>query len=222
MKYKAIIFDMDGTIIDTEHIWSKATRELITRRGIEFTPEIEAELSQKLNGLGMVESCQIIKDLINLQEELHELVAEKSAHADQLYEEGIRFIEGFAEFHTEVLKFNLKVGLATNATPETVHITNKKLNLEQFFGIHMYNISHVKVGKPNPELYLHAAAQLGIDPKECVAIEDSSHGVEAATAAGMFCIGINTSKKPERLAKSHLVIDTYNEINLIRLLKIKS
>lgn len=73
--------------------------------------------------------------------------------------------------------------------------------------------------KPYPDLYLHAAAQLGIDPEECIAIEDSATGLAAAKSAGMFCIGINTAKKPETLSEAHMIIDTYDQIDLLNLLK---
>jgi len=213
---------MDGTIIDTEHIWRQANRELITSRGVEFTPELEAELQQKLSGLSMKECCRIIKELANLEDDVETLYKEKSANADRLYEQGIKFIEGFLEFHQKVIGMNLKVGLATNATDQAVHITNKKLDLERLFGVHVYNTTHVNNQfKPHPAIYLHVAEQLGLKPEECIAIEDSLHGVTSAIAAGMFCIGINTSKKVELISHSHLIIDEYHEIDLHLLLEIK-
>lgn len=213
---------MDGTIIDTEHIWRAANRELITRRGIEFTPELQAELAQKLSGHSLKECCRIIKELVQLEEDLEDLCKEKTEIADRLYHDGIRFIEGFLAFHERALGMNLKIGLATNATNQTIDITNKKLDLEKLFGIHIYNSTHVNQQyKPHPAVYLHTAEQLGVKPEECIAIEDSLHGVTSAVNAGMFCIGINTSKKPDLISHSHLIIDEYHEIDLHILLEIK-
>ena len=222
MKYKAIIFDMDGTIIDTDHIWKQANRDLIASRGVTLTPELEHELSQRLSGHSMIECCRIIKEMLNLPDAVEILYKEKAVIADKLYKSGLRFINGFLEFHQKAVQMNLKVGLATNATDQTVQISNKMLNLERLFGVHIYNSSHVQsFFKPHNAIYLHAAAQLGHKPEECIAIEDSKNGVTSAISAGMYCIGINTSKKPELIAHSHQIINEYEEIDLITLLELK-
>jgi len=221
MKFKALIFDMDGTIIDTEHIWNQATKGLITQRGVQVSPQLELELSKQLNGMALPQSCKFLKDLFNLPDSVDFLMQEKSRRACDLYSTGVRFITGFVEFHATAKSLGLKIGLATNADDPTLAITNKLLNLEQFFGIHMYNITHVNfIGKPDPRIYLHTAQQLDVDPTECLVIEDSAHGVKAAKGAGMFCIGINSSGKPEQTQEADMIIDAYHEIELHALLQI--
>lgn len=210
---------MDGTIIDTEHIWKKATRMIMTKRGIAIDQALEEELEQRLAGMALPQSCKILKEVVNLPDDVENLVQEKSNNACELYEKQVNFINGFEEFHLKLQKHGLKTGLATNADDNTLNLTNRKLNLHRFFGEHLYNVSHVNhQAKPHPALYLHAAHKLEVDLKTCIAIEDSAHGIQAAQAAGLFCIGLNSSGNLNQVKNADLIVDEYHEINLEKLL----
>ena len=210
---------MDGTIIDTEHIWLQATQDLITSRGVDYKSGDQCPLTKQLRGLALYESCQIIKDTFAFKDSVTDLVQEKSKNAISLYQKSVKFIDGFLDFHQRVIQKNLKNGIATNADDATVAITNKSLNLEKLFGQHIYGISKVNnLCKPNPAIYLYAACQLGIDPEDCIAIEDSEHGIRAAKSAGMFCIGINSSNNRNYIKESDYIIDTYQELDLEKIL----
>lgn len=220
MKYKAIIFDMDGTIVDTEKIWKKANQILIERRGVAYTPELKQELTKRISGLALANSCAIIKDLVQLDEPLDDLIKEKCDIARELYKAGIIFIEGFEDFHKEVTALGLRNAIATNAQDFTIEATDSALNLKRFFGEHIYGISCVDyVCKPNPAVYLHAAEKLGVAPEECLAVEDSAHGIAAAQKAGMFCIGINTAQIHDQVKAANHIVDRYDQIDLQELVK---
>ena len=219
MKFKAIIFDMDGTIVDTEHLWLEASHAIIANRGKCLTMQEKELLEKQLHGSGLPKACQLLKDITQSEESLEIIMKEKLSIANKLYETGICFIPGFPDFIQKIAKYQLKVAIATNATIDTLEITNKSLNLSKYFGTHLYSMNHVNnICKPSPILFLHAAQQLGVKPSECIVIEDSAHGIMAAKAAGMFCIGINTSKQPEQIKNADLKINGYQDIDLEKLL----
>ena len=219
MKYKAIIFDMDGTIVDSEILWLNAAKKIIKKHGIVLTPDLENQLDHTY-GMSLVDTSLYIKTVLNLELETHELMQKIVNEAKGLYDSDLRFIEGFEDFHKQATNHELKMAVATNADLHILEKTNTTLNLERLFDVHLYCIADVDYrSKPDPAVFLHAAKQLGIDPTECIAIEDSSHGIQAAIKAGMFCIGINTARKPEQLIGADLIIDSYQEIDLKELLK---
>ncbi|HJZ24300.1 MAG TPA: HAD family phosphatase [Candidatus Babeliales bacterium] len=218
-KFEAIIFDMDGTIIDTEHIWKKVTLELITNRGFEISPEEKKFLIEDLKGVALSKSCLLIKERWNLKEEVDYLIQEKTTNARNLYAQEVRFINGFQDFHAITKKFNLPTGLATNASPAIVDITNERLKLHTYFGQHMYNVSHVNyIGKPNPDIFTYTAKQLNIKPEKCLVIEDSKVGIAGAKAAQMFCIGLNSNNDRDQLINADMIVEGYHEIFLTDLL----
>lgn len=219
MRYKAIIFDMDGTIIDSERIWNEATLTLFNRRSIKLDEAEKADLRRKVAGLALHKSCATIKEMGQFTESIEELIEEKSAIACSLYKKNITFIDGFIEFHEQVQQLNLKTGVATNADDQTLAIAKNRLQLDRFFGKHLYGISAVgNRCKPDPAIYLHAAEQLQVDPRECLAIEDSYYGIKAAQAAGIYCIGINSANDRTQLVNANQIIDHYNQIDLLALI----
>lgn len=219
-NFAAIIFDMDGTIVQTENLWREASALLLSKSTLEITPEMRQELYDRSHGLAMRETCMLIKEYGQLSESIEELIVEKKRIANSLYAQGITFVPGFPEFHKQVSQANLKSGVATNADEHTLHTTNHVMNLSQFFGEHLYSIASVNNRcKPHPDIYLYAADKLQVDPRQCMAVEDSAHGITAAKAAGMWCIGINTSGDLNQLKDADIIISSYNAIDLAALRK---
>ena len=145
---------------------------------------------------------------------------EKNNRACTLYESGLQFVDGFEIFFKKVSEYKLKMGIATSSVRQTLNNAKDQLKLERFFGNHIYDIAKVNHRhKPDPAIYLLAAEKLGVDPKRCLALEDSPCGVTSAQNAGMFCIGIDTAGAGEKIAHADLVVQSYEEINLPKILK---
>jgi HAD superfamily hydrolase (TIGR01509 family) len=224
VKYRAVIFDLDGTIINSTGAWNNAIISFIKLNGIDLNEHSLQKLKKQLCGLGQPECVDIFKKKFGLKESVDQI--------EQLFEQelvrlvvnamenNVHFIEGFVDFHRQAITSGLKTGIATNSNDTCLELVTKKFNLNQFFGEHIYNLTDVgNVGKPRPDLYLHVAKQLGVSPEECVVIEDSSCGIKAAVDAGMFCFGINTAGQEDLLQQADVIIDKYHEIDLFRLLK---
>lgn len=220
MKYKAILFDLDGTIINTERFWQIATQQIMDKNP-NACPKIKEELSKQLIGCALPKSCKLIKDTLELSESVEELMLEKETRALSLYKDQITYLNGFKNFFAEAVKHGLKTALATNSTFKTLEAANEEAKLHTFFGEHMYSMALVNKPKPNPDIFLYAAEKLQIDPKECLVIEDSITGIRAAKAAEMFCVRIlpHTHKNRESLAD--LTVSEYKEIDLYNILKEK-
>lgn len=212
MKPKAVIFDLDGTIVKTEHLWLQAALALIKKRGIEITTKEEHNLELQLNGLDVLSACQLIKNHFRLPDQLQALYNEKTELAHQLYNSALALIPGFTDFHAHLKQHSIPSAIATNSNVQTLKIINNALKLTNYFGEHIYSFEVVGKPKPQPDLFLHAAQQLNIAPQNCMVIEDSAHGIKAAKAAQMFCVGINSHGDEQQLQEADVIINGYQEM----------
>jgi HAD superfamily hydrolase (TIGR01509 family) len=211
-KIKAIIFDMDGTIIKTEHIWENVTINTLKHCGVKELTQDQKNLIKTLSGIGLEKSTQFLKEKFNLTQSLKEIYDKKISLAEEYFENRIEFIEGFVDFHNKLKQNSIPTSIATNADPASLKKISKILSLENFFGHNMYCVADVNfVPKPDPALFLYSAAKLGAKPEDCVVFEDSIFGFNAAKAAGMKCIGIKNDLNQQYLDKVNDAIENYHQ-----------
>ncbi len=221
-RFHAIVFDMDGTIIDTDHIWKTANGPILDSHAPHLTQEEKNAIIATFSDLTIYEIWKLIGENCSIALSPEEIINENIHHLHTLYEKnGISFIQHFDTFHKKALSCDLKTAIASNSQQHTIDVIVKKVPLDNYFGQHIYNADHVnKVYKPQPDIYLHAAKMLNVAPCHCIAIEDSASGIKAAKAAGMYCIGINTGKNRNALAQADEIVDCYQHINLEKLLNL--
>lgn len=209
---KAIIFDMDGTIIHTQKVWDEVTFAVLEQNGITQFTDDDRQFLTTLVGMNLLYSSSALKKRFNLQDSVPDLVQQTALLANQKMADQISFIEGFETFHGKLQQFAIPTGVATNANQENLDFIAKKLNFERFFGSNMYTPAHVNnKPKPNPALFLHTAQQLDVEPSQCLVFEDSLYGFTAAREAGMKCIAIKNDQNTHLLNYVHGAISNYHE-----------
>ncbi len=210
--YKAIIFDADGVIIDSERIWDLAQEEFLRRRGIPYERERVKLICTANSPVGAIRALQ---ELYGFPGDPEGMSEERLAIVREHYRKGgITLVPGFLEFFGKVRDKYL-TAVATAMEQGLMDMVVERLELRQYFGEHIYSIAEIGyVPKPNPEIFLHAAKKLGVEPAECLVIEDSPNGIEAARRAGMRCAALTTTFGRERLEGADQVVGGFEGIDL--------
>lgn len=215
MKIKSVVFDMDGTIIKSLTIWSDIIASIIGKENVNFFLAMRA----KAPGKGIIQTSSTLRDVFSIQgtdEEIAYMYEQRVR--DFFNRSSIDFIDGFQSFHNHLKINNIATSLATDAPNHGLDILRQKLNLESYFGQHIYNSCAVDYRfKPDPAVFLHAITKLELTPNECVIFEDSHQGVAAAKRAGVFCIGVNSHDNFDELAGADYIIDDYTNLTLEKL-----
>ena len=161
---------------------------LLGRRGLEYDRNY---LKPRMAGQTMLQGAQLMVEYYKLDEQPEEIEQERKVLIHDLFENKIRYIDGFQAFINNLNGTILKKSIATAMSKSLMKKVERKLYLQQYFGEHIYHIEDVgNRSKPEPDVFLHAAEKLNVRPTDCIVIEDAPHGIEAANKAGMFSIGL--------------------------------
>ncbi|MGZ6254982.1 MAG: HAD family hydrolase [Candidatus Chromulinivorax sp.] len=223
-KFDAIIFDLDGTIVNTDPLWKQATIKAFE----DYLPNLdETEKNIIEQDCQKFDAVQTVLYMIDYLEKNHAIKKTRTnifvdcmPYLVEIYKtKGIEFIPHFDMFHKKVIDYGLPCAIATSSQQHLIETIIEIVPLKNYFNEHIYHVDHVgQKYKPAPDVYLHAAKQLNVHPERCIAIEDSHTGIAAAKAAGMYCIAINTGKNKELLHQADHIVECYSEINLEKLL----
>ena len=185
-RFKAMIFDMDGVIIDSVALWKRAEKEVFTSVGVELSDELckmtESMTTLQVTNFWFERQPWTNKNLIDVENEVIERVG-------CLIEEEGTAIPGIEKIIHEIKCHGYKIGLATNSPSILIPVVLKKLKLETYFDV-ISSAEHELEGKPNPSIYLTTAKKLNVEPETCIVFEDSYSGLLAAKNAGMKTIAV--------------------------------
>ncbi|MCX6672837.1 MAG: HAD family phosphatase [Methanothrix sp.] len=205
-----IIFDAEGIIVDTEVVWDKAQEEFLRRRGLVYQRE---KLKPLITGKSQLEGIKVMMDECGISGDLRTLSIERSNIMRTLLESEVNYIRGFQEFFDQIEK-DYKTCIASSMDPSLLMIIDKRLDLTKLFEDRIYTIRDANcASKPDPCIFLYAAKKLNSFPDECVVIEDSPYGIEAARRAGMKCIAITTTYNIELLVGADTIVNSFDEID---------
>jgi HAD superfamily hydrolase (TIGR01509 family) len=207
---KAVIFDMDGVMIDSEPLWEKTERILLGGKGIEYNPIYR----DKIVGLNQNDSGSLLRETFNLLETVEEIIAGRIEILLGLYEKELGLVPGLLPLLRGLRESGLPLALASSSPLRVINFVLDKFSLNEFFSV-VVSGDLIELGKPNPDIYLYTANNLGVKPRECVVIEDSINGVKSAKSAGMVCIAVpdkRLSQKEFQIAD--LIVDSLDEISL--------
>lgn len=216
-KAFAVIFDMDGVIVDSNPFHKKALLQFCQKHGINIT-----EKEMKTSVFGRTNKEWLTDVFGNIPyEKLKRLEDEKEALFREIYLPYIKPVKGLIEF-LEMLKDNrIRIAIATSAPKSNVDFTLSQTGISDYFQtiIDGDSITH---SKPHPEIYLTTANKIGVSPDNCVVIEDSLSGIEAAKKAGCKVIGITTTHPKSELDHTDFVIENFEQLGIDDLRRIIS
>ncbi len=185
LPIRALIFDMDGLLVDSEPLAAQAMTDFLARFGQSPRPEVAA----KLLGRRLPEAIAIVRDAYELAPDLEELTRVYGAMRLAALRGNLRPMAGAREILAFGRRAGLRLALATSGMREHVDVSLAESGLCGLFDAEVTG-DQVQRGKPAPDLFLLAAQQLGVSPADCVVLEDAPLGVEAAKAAGMRVIAV--------------------------------
>ena len=206
---KAVIWDMDGVIVDTSSYHFKAWRDAFQKRGVKFTEEdFRRNFGQR--------NDTIIRNTLGdgvSQSELETISEEKERDFRKRVGQSIKPLPGAIKLMKVLAEHGFKMALASSAPMENIRLLTEGLGINNWFQS-IISGKDVAEGKPSPQGFLLAARRLGAEPEDCIVIEDAVAGVTAAKRAGMHCLAVASTHSKTSLAAADLIVDTLEAVSI--------
>lgn len=200
---------MDGVIIDSEPIHIKLEKELLEEAGGDYSKVKHGDFM----GTTDAQMWRTLKEQFNLALPVEELINIKRERFIEKLDQ-IPLVDNVLDFMAALREMGYKLGLASSNNESAVEAVKNKFGLAKYIDV-FTNGEAVSRGKPDPEIFLTTAKQLGLKPEDCLVIEDTRNGVLAAKAAGMKCIGFrNKNSGVQDLSEADLIVSSYQDLSL--------
>jgi beta-phosphoglucomutase family hydrolase len=205
---EAVVWDMDGVLVDTGEFHFKAWKTILARYEVAFSRETFTK-TFGMNNEGILKS--VLGD--RYSDELYKIIdRQKEVNFREILHGNVTLLPGVISLLEQVRNASIPQAIASSAPQENIDAVVSELNLQPYFqtAISAANMP----GKPDPTVFLTAAQELGVSPSHCIVVEDAIAGVEAARHAGMTCIAVTTTNPAKELQAAYLVVGRLSKLNL--------
>lgn len=207
---QAVIFDMDGSLVDSMWIWKDIDIEYLTRYGYPVTDEMVDAFQAEIEGMSFAETAQWVSTHFDIPRTTQEMMDDWNDMAWEKYEKEVFLKPGVAEFLEECVKREMKLGIASSNSRELIENVIRARGLEGIFQVIRTGSDGLK-GKPAPDVYLATAAELGVAPEVCLVFEDVVAGIKAGKAAGMRVCAVEDAYSEKQREEKKQLADYYIE-----------
>lgn len=212
---KALIFDLDGTLVDSMWIWSQIDIEYLGKFGIALPPDLQ----HRIEGKSFSETAAFFKETFNIPDPIEQIKSDWNSMAMNKYETEIPLKENALQLLQYAKEHNIKTGIATSNSIELVERVIKAHEIDDYIDV-IKTSCDAKKGKPAPDIYLLVAKCLGVEPSECLVFEDIIPGIQAGLSAGMKVCAVDDdySKDVEDKKRNlaHYYIYDFSEVFMDR------
>ncbi len=211
MHMTAVIFDMDGVIVDSEVYWERYTDDIyadLLPDGID-----PGQVTEQLTGMNYLEIYDFLRREYGADITRDEFKERYDQAAETIYHEEVAIMDGFTDLLADLQDRGITVALASSSPRHWIEKVLSRFDLKESFAITLSAEEIEADSKPQPDIYLRAAERLGEQPADCIAIEDSPNGIMAATRAGLTCIAYRSeSNEKEDLSHADAIVDDPAEL----------
>ncbi|MDA9357119.1 HAD family phosphatase [Flavobacteriaceae bacterium] len=207
---KAVLFDMDGVIVDSEPLHKKAYYKMFKDVDID----VSETLFESFTGQSTLKICKTLCNDFSLTNNPEELVYLKRKHFKYIFENDtdLNLIDGVLDLIKDYTKNGLILVLASSASMITINNIFNRFKLDKYF-ISKLSGADLRASKPHPEIFINAAKSSGFKKEECLVIEDSTNGIKSAKAAGIYCIGFDSFySKNQDYSSADLIVKDLSQI----------